>query len=303
MSTVGQVVDRLYREYLDLSDDQPVQAPLSASADSSTTSWYLDSSGLDPDEADVFVEGMLVECGLELALVVAVDDSNYPTSLVLTVRRGMSGTTAASHDAGANVLAAPTFPRLSVFEAVADNVTALYPQLYRVATEDITTAGYVSVPASVVDPLHFTWVSGSRIHRANVELFTDLPAAVSATGKAVRVVAVGTGRSGTLTFRASFDRPTSESDDLAAFGVDGSWERIVVVGSAAQVLAGRELDQVTQEFVTEQVRGQGYPVESASRQRNELIRLYQLMIQQAQSRLMAERDELVSMTMPTFGVL
>lgn len=303
MSTVGQVVDRLYREYLDLSDDQPVQAPLSASADSSTTSWYLDSSGLDPDEADVFVEGMLVECGLELALVVAVDDSNYPTSLVLTVRRGMSGTTAASHDAGANVLAAPTFPRLSVFEAVADNVTALYPQLYRVATEDITTAGYVSVPATVVDPLHFTWVSGSRIHRANVELFTDLPAAVSATGKAVRVVAVGTGRSGTLTFRASFDRPTSESDDLATFGVDGSWERIVVVGSAAQVLAGRELDQVTQEFVTEQVRGQGYPVESASRQRNELIRLYQLMIQQAQSRLMAERDELVSMTMPTFGVL
>lgn len=303
MSTVAQVIDRVFREYLHLVDDQPVQAPLLYAVDDSTTAWTLDATILDPDEADVYVEGTLVECGQELALVVAVDDESYPESLGLTVRRGVSGTDPVEHDAEDLVLASPTYSRRMVFDAVCDNVVALYPSLYRVATADVTSASYVEVPASTVDPLSFTYTVGGYIRRAGAQLFTDLAAGVSATGKAVTINAPS-GKAGRLTYRAMFDRPSDEADDLVStIGLDASWERIVVVGTAAQVLAGRELDQVTQEYVTEQVRGQGYPVESASRQRNELIRLYQLMLQRASSRQMAERDELVTLAMPAFGSL
>lgn len=303
MSTVGQVIDRVFREYLHLVDDQPVQTPLASGVDDTTTSWVLASSLLAPDEADVYVEGSMVECGRELALITNVDASAFPTSITLTVIRGMAGTTAAAHSSAAMVVAAPTFPREAVFDAVCDNVVALYPSLYRVGSSDVTVAGYVEVPAATIDPIGFTYTSGPTICTGNVQLFTDLAPAVSSTGKAVTINAPH-GKAGRLTYRAMFDRPTAEADDLVAtIGLDQSWERIIVVGTAAQVLAGRELDQVTQEYVTEQIRGQGYPVESASRQRNELIRLYQLMLARASSRQMSERDEVVTLSMPRFGSL
>lgn len=302
MSTVGAVVDRLYREYLTLADDQPTRAQLDTTVNTSVTTWVVDASVLDADEADMFTAGILAECGQELVLVTAVDDTLFPDTVSLTVVRGAAGTTAAAHTAGDLVYPAPSFPRRVVFDAVCDSVERLYPSLYRIASTAVTTGAYAEVPATVVDPIHFTYTSGGQIVRASAELYTDLAVTVSSTGSAVTVDAPRA-TTGTLVYRGKFARPTLEADDLSTLGVEAGWEQIVIVGAAATLLAGRELEQTTQELVVEQLRAQGYPVLSASRQRNELLRLYQLLLDQARGRQAAQHDELVTLSMPRFGTL
>lgn len=297
MSTVGEVVSRTYREYLALADDQPARAPLDAAVLAADTTWTLDAAILDADEADLFTPGILVECEQELALVTAVDADLFPATIELTVMRGQAGTTAANHADASLVYPAPAFPRKAVFDAVCDVVERLWPSLYHVTTTAITTAAFVSVPATVADVIGFTWLSGGLIARADAQLYTDLPVAISATGKAVRVDA-GNAVAGTLSYRAKFARPTTEADSLATLGVESSWEQILVVGAAASLLAGRELEASVQEIVTEQLRAQGYPVLSPSRQRNELLRLYSLLLGDARARQLGERSLPVTMSMP-----
>jgi hypothetical protein len=104
-----------------------------------------------------------------------------------------------------------------------------------------------------------------------------------------------------LVYRARFARPASEATELSTVGVDSGWERIVVVGAAAQVIAGRDLDSVSQEFLSEQMRAQGYPVGSSSRIRNELLRYRELLLQEARRQLLAGQAETVDVVSPAFS--
>jgi hypothetical protein len=97
--------------------------------------------------------------------------TNIVTSTrTLTVSRGYSGTTAASHGDKTNIFINPTFPRKSVFDAVSDNIARLYPSLYNVTTTNVTSnSTYQEVPASTVEvlniictkcyrrPIHICW--------------------------------------------------------------------------------------------------------------------------------------------------
>lgn len=284
VSTVGNLVDRLFREYLHPADDQPTTTTLVDAVTDSVTTWTYDAGLLAADEQELLVPGVLVEAGQELALITDADH----TAGTLTVRRGMAGTTAAAHDAGALVQLAPVFPRRAAFDAVADNIVRLYPRLFAVKTTALTSAnGVIDAPADMVTPISFQYLYGSHVYDAEVQLFRNY--AGSATGRALHLFGVSAGRDGWLTYRAQFTRPTDEADLVEDdLGVRPEWEGIVLAGAAAQLLTVREFDSVNTEFITEQMRGEGYPPGTASRQRDALLRLYQFLLDNAARSLIAE---------------
>jgi len=285
-ATVGELVDRLYRDYLHPSDDQPVILPLGAAIDDTETAITFDADMLAPDEEGVIGPGIILELGTEQVRVVIAD----PTAGTATVTRGVNGTTPASHAVTGVIRVAPTFTRKTVFDAICDNVVSLYPDLWRTETTTIMSAREpVDVPAEIVTVADVTRLTASgRPQPVTVELMRNFPP--SATGMAVMFNGTPSGVTVYLTYEARFPRPTSEDDDLAAdFGVDGSWDRIVLAGAAAQVLAGRPFEAVTADFITEQLEQEGYPVGSSQNIRNGLLQLHSMMLRQARRDLRASR--------------
>lgn len=297
VGTVGGLVDRVYRDFLHPADDQPIVTTLNGALTNSATSVVYDDDTLAAEEESLLGPGVLVEVGRELMLVTAVDDGTN----TLTVVRGRNGTDAVAHDDAATLTVAPTWPRQVVFDAVGDTVVGLFPSLYSVKTTALTLPlrtdadPITEAPGALIEPLHFTYTSGAQVRQADhVKWFQNLDATITASGVGVDAPGVAAGTSGWLTYRARFDRPTLESDDLADLGVESGWERMIVVGAAAQLLGARDVEQATYEFVTESLERQGFPVGSGSRVRDSLIRYYEYLLDQAKQSLWARTEPVVT---------
>lgn len=276
MSTVGEVVDRTYRDWLAGPDEQPVTATLNGAITNSATSVTLDITGLLPEEQGLLAVGQLIEIGLEQMRIRAVSSST------LTVARGANGTTAAAHADGVEVVLSPSQPRQTVFDAVCDEVVRLFPNLMARKTTPLTTAStYVEVPDAVVVPVKFWWQSGTTwTDRGGVRLLTDFPD--SSTGKAVQFVGIPSGEAGHLVYDGKFTRPTAESDDLtASFAIDLAWEPILSVGATAAIIAAEDLDKASVEWITRQLEAQQFPVGSSSRIRDALLRYREYLLNEA----------------------
>ena len=294
MSTVGQLVDRVRREYVAAPDDAPTFALLSGSLNNSATTFTYNDDPLGVEEEPGIAPGAILEIDRELILVKTADNT---TDTVGSCIRGYAGTTATTHAADAPIYVNPTYTRQAIFDAIADTVVGLYPTLWKRTHAEITSASTpVEVPATVGSIVSAHWVSGTTAATADVQLLD--PYIPSTTDKAVLLPGVPSGKTVYVVYRTKFTRPTAEADDLAALGVEAEWERIIVVGAAAQVLAGRELDSSTAEFVSEQLRAQGYPVGSASRQRNALLEFYRFLLDGAANRLAAEQEVPVTVSSP-----
>lgn len=286
MSTVSEVADRAYRDFLLPSDDQPVRVTFSSGVDDSTTTWPYSADTLAPDEEPLLAPGVVVEAADgEQALITAVD---Y-TGNSLTVVRGYNGTEAAAHVSGDTITVAPLYPRRSVLDAVKDNVVALYPSVWQVATEEITTANTpVEVPAEVVSPVEFMWKNGKRWQAGTADLLEHFPK--SSTGKALQFYGVPTGKTGLFTYQGRFARPSADSTDLSGLGVSGEWERIVAVGAAVQSIGGRSIEALTSEYITGQLERETVPVEASGNVVQGLLQLYSVWLDQASRNLRAEQS-------------
>lgn len=285
MSTVGQLVDRCYRDFLAPSDDQGVIVTVNGAVTDSATSIVYDDDTLSPDEEDLLAPGVLAEVGTEQVRITAVNE----TTNTLTAIRAVNGTSAAAIADGAELRLAPVFPRRSIFDAICDNVVDLYPDLYFVGKQTITSAsGAVEVSANIVNIRSATWLSSSTPVNAQVELLQNY--APSSTDQAVVFSGVPSGKSVYLVYEGRFTRPTAEADDLTAdFNIDSTWERIIVAGAAAQLMAGRELDAASSEFLTEQLEREGFPVGSAQRIRDGLLRYHGFLLDRARRNQRADR--------------
>ena len=235
------------------------------------------------EEENLLEAGALVEIDQELMLVT---DAN-PSTRTLTVSRGYAGTTAATHSDKDNIFLNPTFPRKSVFDAVADNIVRLYPSLYNVTTTNVTsTSTYAEVPASTVEVLtsYVQNASGEQYTSAGIELLRDFPP--STTNTAVQFYNTSNGKTVHLVVKRKFVRPTAETDDLATTClISDEYEQIVMVGAVADIVGATDIDATTQEFITEKLAAENYPVGSGERLRNALLRLRSLLIDEARGNL------------------
>lgn len=272
---VSALVDRMLREFLETPEEQPTRFVLAADISADATELTYKAEYLTPEEEDILGPGTLIEIGSEQLLVGTVAPN---AKTVSGLHRRANGTDASAHNAGSVIKVLPTWTRLSVFEAIADAIVGLYPSLYTVDTVAIAPGVNTAteVAAEVAFPM-FAW--GSTGEGPYDVTFLDSYPGV-ASGKAILVPDLA-GSTGYLVFGRRFSRPVSELDDLDDIGVSDEWDRLILVSAMTYLLAGREIDAVTQEFLTQQLERQNFPVGSATRVRDGLVKYYEYLLSKA----------------------
>ena len=283
MAAVSTLVDRIYRDFLNKPDDLSAFSRLDGAIDNTTTTVIYEDGLLSSEEENLLAGGALVEVNQELMLVTNIVSSTR----TLTVARGYAGTTADSHGDKTNMFINPTFPRKSVFDAVADNISRLYPSLYNITTTNVTSnSTYAEVPAPTVSVVN-SWVqnaSGDQYTSAGIELLTNFPP--SSTNTAVQFSNTSNGKTVYLVVKRKFGRPTAETDDLStACFLEDSYHQIIMIGAVADIMGATDVDASTQEFITEKLSAENYPIGSGERLRNALLRLRSLLIDEARGDL------------------
>ena len=284
MAAVSTLVDRIYRDFLNKPDDLSAFSRLDGALSDTTGTTVVYEAGLfSSEEENLLGNGALVEVDQELMLVTAANTSTR----TLTVSRGYAGTTAATHADEANVFINPTFPRKSVFDAVSDNIVRLYPSLYNVTTTNVVAnTTYQEVPASTVEVLtsYVQNATGNQYTSAGIELLRDFPP--SSTNTAVQFYNTTNGKTVHLVVKRKFVRPTDETSDLETVClIAPEYEQIIMVGAVADIVGATDIDATTQEFITEKLAAENYPVGSGERLRNALLRLRSLLIDEARGNL------------------
>jgi len=284
MAAVSTLIDRIYRDFLNKPDDLSAFSRLDGAISSTTSTSVVYEAGLfSSEEENLLGSGALIEIDQELMLVTAANTSTR----TLTVSRGYAGTTAATHADETNIFINPTFPRKSVYDAVSDNISRLYPSLYNVTTTNVTSnSTYQEVPASTVEVLtsYVQNSTGDQYTSAGIELLRDFPP--SSTNTAVQFFNTSNGKTVHLVVKRKFVRPTDETSDIETVClVAPEYEQIVMVGAVADIIGATDIDASTQEFITEKLAAESYPVGSGERLRNALLRLRSLLIDEARGNL------------------
>ena len=324
--TIGKLIDRVYREYLEPADNVESFSILSGSMTDSVTELSFDGNYFTQEEEDALDAGTIIEVGTELMYSTALDTVNNS----VTVKRGVRGTTAAAHSAGDEIKIAPEFPRKNVFDAVCDQIENLYPTLFAVDTQSFTsgtgysTIGTYDAPGThnyLVAPLkalsqYTDWSAGSdqtglRYQGVAVEMI-DLPNPFTYTDDtgtertitytsgpdvvhALQFVGIAAGHTVYVTFKKKFIAPTAETDTLATIGLESEYEPIIMAGVAAHMVAGKDINLVDATYITNQLEAASYPVGSSNTIRNSLLQYQQLLIQQARTNLRSKYPEPVQL--------
>lgn len=305
MSTnIKGLIDRTYREYLEPMEDMVSYTVLSGALSTSDTSVGFNGDLLSIEEEDALDAGTIIEIGQELMICTEL---NVVTNSI-TVTRAARGTTATTHDAGDVIKITPQFPRVNVFNAVKDQIENLYPTLYAVETQTISSAvGYVALVGAddnrIVAPLkavsqYQELDAGNQTtvqFRGVAMELIDVPTSVTASGKVVQFSGVSTGVNVHCTFKKKFGEVSDETATLADIGLETEYEPIIMAGVAAQMIAGKDIPTYTADYITEQMAVTNYPINSSSNIRNSLLQYQQVLINQARKDLRARYPEPVSL--------
>tara|TARA_R100001015_G_C4631410_1_gene193900 strand:- start:2139 stop:3149 length:1011 start_codon:yes stop_codon:yes gene_type:complete len=334
MSTnISGLIDRVYREYLEPMDDVVSYTTLSSGINDSVTTITFAGELLTQEEKDAMDAGTIIECDTELMRCVSLDT----VSNEVVVVRGVRGTSAAAHLAGALIKIAPPFPRQVVFDAVKDQINNLFPTLFAVETQSITTGtGYtllgsfdspgthnyiVSILSAIsqytdfsvgsdTTGVNFAPVTSSLVELPNPFTYTDADGVsrtiTYSTGPsvvhAIQFAGISSGHTAHVTFKKKFVEPTAEDNTLVEVGLETEYEPIIMAGVAAQLMAGRDIPAATADYITDQMAVSSFPVNSATSIRNSLLQYQQVLINQARKYLRAKYPEAVSVDGMVYGI-
>jgi hypothetical protein len=245
--TIGAVVNRLFREYLEPIDEVISQAPLTATiTDSDNTMTHDDV--LAPEEQSRLSVGVVVEIGLEQIMVLGYTPS---TRTMSPLARGYGGTIPAAHTLGDPVRISPTYTRQAALDAISDTVDGLWPDLWTVSQDEAIYFGsniWILPDANAVEILS-AWTTGSSGWQS---VTAQIQPAMPIYSDGVPIYAEAQqGQRLMVTYRKRLTRPTAEDDALATLGIDTGWTQILLLGAAASLLAGRELERETTEYLTQ----------------------------------------------------
>lgn len=287
-NTVGDLIDRVLRDWLLPPDDQPVRFTLSQDISSSATTLHFSKTLLPPEVLQILSPGVVVEIGRELIALGTVDSDN---SRIENCIRGVNGTTAAQHSTGDIITLSPPYSRQSLFDAVHDAVRTLSPTLYHLHTTTLTTdTSPVEIPADYITPQALVVLSGSDPVPGRIFELLNYPP--SSTSKAVIFEGVQSGLTAHLTYRARLHTPTSETQLLFTnLGIEPEWHRIIEVDVAAQMVAGRDIEGLAVERLMARIEAENFPPLTSSRVHRTLVQYHEYLIERA-SRQLKARDGL-----------
>lgn len=334
-TTIGNLVDRIYREYLEPNDDIQSFTVLTGAliADTTDNTINYNNDYLTTEEEDALSAGAFIEINQELMMVVSLNTA----AETITVKRAARGTTLSAHSIDDDIKINPPFPRKVVYDAVVDQINNLFPTLFAVETVSVTSSdGYtllgtydspgtnnylISVLKAISQYTDFSAGSdqtGIIFQPVSVELI-ELPNPFTYTDdngtertitytsgpnnvKALQFYSIQQGHTVYVTFKKKFVEPTAESDTLATVGLEDEYESIIMAGVAAQMMSGRDIPAATQSYITESLQAQAFPVGSGTSIRNSLLQYQQILITQARKYLRAKYPEAVEINGVNLGV-
>ncbi len=255
MSTIQQVLDRLYRTYLEPPDYQPALSRLATTLTSSLTDDQVIFSGFAvPEDEQLLLLSGLIELGTEMMRITAYDE----LTTTATVLRAQEGTTLAGHAQDEKIVIAPKFARSSAFEAIQDNIVLLGSDLYTVNTEML-----VAISANV-------YGINDDLAYSVVDIGTDSFDQTKYDGRIVdyrheaggRALITNVGMLGAvwLKYRRRMMAPTLLTENLVDLGVDDQWANIIIVGAAADLMVGRDIPQSQTDWVGQTLQAVNVPI-------------------------------------------
>lgn len=285
MSTIDDLRQRIEDEYLEPVIEETPLTFLTTDITAEQTTFTLVLGVLSIDEENFIAPGRLLELDSELCRVLDYAEN----SGVVEAKRGVRGTTKAPHYAATSTVRIPTrWPRKRIEDALSDALEALWQPLFVVEEQraTINTAAYLALPLDTVRVLSvdyqrpdYEWES------VTFRLFATHP--LDETSASVQI--------GKLPYQSAlcvvrYGRkivaPGSCDEDLEL--LPAKWERIVLVDAAAQLLAGVDIDAVTQEYLTEQLRLERFPVRSGSTISQNLVRYREYLVDLAVKEIIAQ---------------
>lgn len=290
---VSEVIDATYLEWLYPSGvEQPLYDVLAEDLASNDSDLTVALEG----RAESVPRDSVLEIGSELLLAKEVSG----TAVTLQERAFLS-TTLAAHTAGAQVIIDPTYPRVSVFNALRSVVGLLFPWgLYSRGidtSQTFTTAGVLSLPAdakkilSILVRKNTADETYDRLVRRGVDWIEyrefDPPKYHLRRGG-------NYGQPMRIVYMKDFTLPTAEADDLDDLGVPETLQPDLSMAVAGHLLRGKELPRVQVEEIRTLLASQGVQVGQAMNIGQALIQAFQRTYVAAERRRQSELDE------PTF---
>lgn len=280
MSTVGAVIDRVMREWLTPPSNMPSQTALTATITNSATSITYDPLLMPEEEARIGA-GTIIEIDQEWLRTTDIDTDTRTISVV----RGVMGTTAAAHNLGATITLSPRWARRTVFDAVADAVVDLSPELYGVGTVLVSGSNFQDLETARAHTILYARQERfGQWHDVHVDILPGLPELETGMGLQFGFD-VDPSSDVWITYAYDFARPTAESTELSSVGVQGDWEELVVLGAVAALVQHPDADKATLDFLTQQVGEQFQRAGSVSELALRFTRLREYKVGRAGDRL------------------
>jgi len=286
MTTIDSLRQQLENQYLEPLIEETPSTPLLEDIDDTQTTFKLTSGVLSPDEENHIGPGSVLELGYELTRVVSY---NYSTKEVTECRRGVRGSDKTAHVAADTDVRLPTrWPRSTQAKTLATAVDVLWRPLFAVkeVLATVETAQYLPLPLATVRLVNveFQHPTSLKWDPVAAELFPTHP--TNTTRAAVQI--------GVLPYRSALcrvkygvkmERPDDNMTEITDFPT--RWERIVLADAAAELLAGVDIDAVTQEVLTEQMRLDRFAVKSGSSISQSLVRYREYLVEKERAAILA----------------
>jgi len=292
--TIAELIDRLFRTYLEPPDFRPVEIQLTGPLTADVNDNIMTVAGfIVPEDQDLLAIGTVIEVDRELMQVLSYD----PSLNQIGVIRGFLSTPLTSYGVE-NKLGklAPMYPRESVFQSVADNIIQLYPKLYSVNVSNLVTVN--NNIAGMEDPLAVEVVEVWRDGVSNDVDFdarmVDYHPAVGGRAVITNVLSGGIW----IRYRRRFGKPTDETTTIESLGVDERWVNIVMAGAAGDLMAGRDVPATSTEWVQNTLQAESIQVGQRTAVAVGLARYRELLITRAEAEMSAEYRPKVHMRSP-----
>ena len=196
-------------------------------------------------QADNLAKG-LIQIDNELIFVSSFDRQNLTLNVMPGFGRGFMGTTPSPHSENAQVTLTPTFPKVTIQQAINDTINALYPKLFGVSS---TTFPYNAaqiaypLPDDARDLLYISWQTPGPskewlpVNRWGLDRMANVNA--FNTNKVVNIYdKVVPGRTVQVYYSIIPNTLTNYNDDFAEVtGLPESSRDVVTLGAAYRLLS------------------------------------------------------------------
>lgn len=291
MTSIDDLRQRLEDQYLEPVLEETPSSPLAVDIDNTQTTFRIVPDVLSPDDESYIAPGRILELDYELVRVLSYDASTKEVSC----RRGVRGSLAASHTAATTDVRFPTrWPRRIMKTSIENGIRSLWQPLFLKAEVQATvsSAQYVQLPLSTIRiiKVEFRNDHSGRWDEVAYKLHNTHPHDPSYASIEIGDVPYRT--QCTITYGKKVDVPAVVTDDIE--GMPPEWERIILADAAAEMLSGVDIDATTQEYLTQQMRLENFPVKSGSSISQNLIRYKEYLVDEAEKDLKAAEPRAVA---------